>query len=282
LGVTANNASNNDLMIEHLADRLEDFPGASNQTRCFLHILSITAKAIIKQFDVPKTKNDSAVDEVAQALARLAEGIDIEEQDAWGTEECGDDEVDDQPLDRWLDLHDGLTDEELGEIEEGIQPVRTTLTKVRVTVVSGRVDVDFRLAKLRKFAYAVKKSTTILLPQWYKALDSCDLPHRMMPRDVSTRWNSTYDMLSFTLEFHVVIDSMTAMHNLDLRKYELSSAEWDIAKELSDVLKVFSLLTLNFNSLLLNALLSDIQGRNIVLFSRHPQPCHGYPSNGPY
>jgi hypothetical protein len=75
-------------MIEHLADRLEHFPGASNQTRCFLHILSITAKAIIKQFNVLKTKNDSAVDEVAQALARLAEGIDIEEQDAWGTEEC--------------------------------------------------------------------------------------------------------------------------------------------------------------------------------------------------
>jgi hypothetical protein len=80
------------------------------------------AKAIIKQFDVPKTKNDSAVDEVAQALARLAEGIDIKEQDAWGTEECGDDEVDNQPLDQWLDLHNGLTDEELGEIEEGIQP----------------------------------------------------------------------------------------------------------------------------------------------------------------
>jgi hypothetical protein len=167
----------------------------------------------------------------------------------------------------------------LGEIEEGIQPVCTTLTKVRVTVVSSGVDVDFRLAKLRKFAYAVKKSTTILLPQ---ALDSCDLPHRMMPCDVSTHWNSTYHMLSFALEFHVAIDSMTAVRNLDLQKYELSSAEWDIAKELSDVLKVFSLLTLSFNSLLLNALLSDIQGHNIVLFLQHPQPCHGYPSNGPY
>ena len=135
--MTTDNVSNNDSMIEHLADRLEDFPGASNQTRCFLHILSITAKAIIKQFDVPKTKNDSVLDEAAQVLARLAEGIDIEEQDAWETEECGDDEVDDQPLDQWLDLHDGLTDEELDEIEEGIQPVRTTLTKVRVAVVSG-------------------------------------------------------------------------------------------------------------------------------------------------
>ena len=62
----------------------------------------------------------------------------------------------------------------------------------------------------------------------------------MMPCDVSTHWNSTYDMLSFTLDYRVAIDTMTAMRNLDLRKYELSSPEWDIAKELGDVLKVFS------------------------------------------
>ena len=81
--MTADNASNNGLMIKHLADHLEDFPGALNQTRCFLHILSITEKAIIKQFNVPKTKNNSMLGEAAQVLARLAEGIDIEEQDAW-------------------------------------------------------------------------------------------------------------------------------------------------------------------------------------------------------
>lgn len=60
----------------------------------------------------------------------------------------------------------------------------------------------------------------------------------MMPRDVSTRWNSTYDMLDFALGFRSAIDSMTAMRDLDLRKYELSPAEWAIAKELKDVLKV--------------------------------------------
>ena len=92
--------------------------------------------------------------------------------------------------------------------------------------------------KLRKFAYAVKKSTTLLLPQWFNMLVSCNLPRRMMPRDVSTCWNSTYDMLHFALEFRPAIDGMTAMRDLDLRKYELSPAEWGITKELRDVLNV--------------------------------------------
>ncbi|KAI9429854.1 hypothetical protein H4582DRAFT_1783653, partial [Lactarius indigo] len=51
LSVTADNASNNDTMIDHLGVLLDGFPGSANQTRCFLYILNITAKSIIKQFD---------------------------------------------------------------------------------------------------------------------------------------------------------------------------------------------------------------------------------------
>jgi hypothetical protein len=120
LGVTADNASNNDAMIEQLSRHLLDFPGASNQTRCFLHILSITAKAVIRQFDIPKARNSVVMDEVAQVLASLAEGLDIEEQEAYKNQECGDDKVDDPPLDQWVDLHNGLTDEEREEIELNI------------------------------------------------------------------------------------------------------------------------------------------------------------------
>jgi hypothetical protein len=61
----------------------------------------------------------------------------------------------------------------------------------------------------------------------------------MMPCDVSTCWNSTYDMLLFALDFCLAIDSMTALHDFDLQRYELSPAEWGIAKELRDILKVF-------------------------------------------
>jgi len=63
----------------------------------------------------------------------------------------------------------------------------------------------------------------------------------MMPRDVSTRWNSTFDMLEFAIRYRVALDAMTAVREFDLRRYELASAEWNIATELQDVLKVSGL-----------------------------------------
>ncbi len=45
-------------------------------------------------------------------------------------------------------------------------------------------------------------------------------------------------MLEFAIKYHPAIDAMTAIHELDLHKYELESAEWGIARELHDVLKV--------------------------------------------
>ena len=108
LSVTADNASNNDMMINHLSMLLDNFPGTSNQTWCFLHILSITAKLIIKQFDVLNAKNGVVLDQAAQALASLAEGLDIEEQVTYGAQECRDNEADDPPLDWWTDFQDSV------------------------------------------------------------------------------------------------------------------------------------------------------------------------------
>jgi hypothetical protein len=125
-------------MIDHLSLLLDNFPGTPNQTRCFLHILSITAKAIIKQFDVLKAKNggSAVMDQAAEALASLAEGLDSEEQEAYGNQEYRDDEANDPPLERWIDFHKGLTEEERNKIDLRICPVQTMLTKVSATLLS--------------------------------------------------------------------------------------------------------------------------------------------------
>jgi hypothetical protein len=60
----------------------------------------------------------------------------------------------------------------------------------------------------------------------------------MMPCDVSTRWNSTYNMLEFAVEYREALDSITGNQKMKLRQYELAKEDWEIATKLPDVLKV--------------------------------------------
>lgn len=62
-----------------------------------------------------------------------------------------------------------------------------------------------------------------------------------MPRDVSTRWNSTYDMLEFVIEYREALDSITGNQKMKLWQYELAEEDWEIATKLRDVLKVSQL-----------------------------------------
>ena len=40
-------------MIDELGSMLDDFPGAENQTCCFLHIINLVAKSVLRQFESP-------------------------------------------------------------------------------------------------------------------------------------------------------------------------------------------------------------------------------------
>ncbi|KAG1797937.1 hypothetical protein EV424DRAFT_1271678, partial [Suillus variegatus] len=51
LSLTADNASANDTLTTELAKRVQSFGGELSRTRCFLHIVNLIAKSIIRQFD---------------------------------------------------------------------------------------------------------------------------------------------------------------------------------------------------------------------------------------
>jgi hypothetical protein len=122
-------------MIEELANLLDDFPGPENQTRCFLHILNLVVKSIIRQFDLPKSKkasgdddkDDPALDAAIAELLKLAGDIELEEQI---TASAGDNKAADDDDEGWIDEHEDMTEDELKELVASVQPVRLLLTKV--------------------------------------------------------------------------------------------------------------------------------------------------------
>ena len=135
LGITADNASNNDKMIEHLAALVETFLGAANQTRCFAHILNLVAKSVLRQFEGPK--KGKAVDETAKELAADVDEMDVDNNEASdggsnkGGNDCedGDDNVVDDNEDGLLD-EDEMSMEERTSLKESVKPIRLVLTKV--------------------------------------------------------------------------------------------------------------------------------------------------------
>ncbi|KAF8226257.1 hypothetical protein L208DRAFT_1014983, partial [Tricholoma matsutake] len=60
-----------------------------------------------------------------------------------------------------------------------------------------------------KLSFKVINSSTIILPSWQRLLDELTMKKQIIPRDVTTHWNSTYDMLNFALEYQKAIDILT-------------------------------------------------------------------------
>ena len=86
--------------------------------------------------------------------------------------------------------------------------------------------------------FKMKDSTTIVLLQWFTTFKELLLNQRMMPCNITTQWNSTFNMLDFAVEYQEVLDSITGNQKMKLRQYELIEEDWEITTQLHDVLKV--------------------------------------------
>jgi hypothetical protein len=114
-------------MVEDLEFMLEDYPGEAARARCFLHIVSIVAKTIVKQFDIPKKNSKDPVDILNQELYKLAEGT--EEEDAQTLSERVDSEEDDEAVAD--ELAGDLNEEDRERLLAELRPIRLLLVKVR-------------------------------------------------------------------------------------------------------------------------------------------------------
>ena len=240
--ITLDNVSVNDTMIDELADIFEDFPGKANQTRCFNHILNLTARTITKQFDVPTKRNGDNVSEAEKALNDLAKGLEQEEDEVRQRMRLEEnDEEDDDNVEGWIDEQYLLTEDELDKLNESILPVRMLIVKVSISLTTLALGTNLMVSvwiQLRKLAYKIVNSSTLLLPEWKKHLAALKIEERLMPRDVRTCWNSTFKMLEFATQHRKPLDLLCADRVNGLRDLELKPEEWRIVGQLRDVLKV--------------------------------------------
>jgi hypothetical protein len=132
-------------MIEHLSTLVENFPGAANQTRYFTHILNLVVKSILRQFEAQKKTGDGPVDtdDATKALAALAQELELEDNTDISDEledeleEEVDSEADTEVMadnddndDGIVDEREGMSEEEVAELEETVVPIQLMLTKV--------------------------------------------------------------------------------------------------------------------------------------------------------
>ena len=59
-----------------------------------------------------------------------------------------------------------------------------------------------------------------------------------MPRDVTTCWNLTFDLLEYALKHRKAINLVTQQRELGLRKFEMTDHEWMVVEQLHSILNV--------------------------------------------
>jgi len=181
-----------------------------------------------------------------------------------GSREEEDSEAEDDEVDK---AFDGLTEEEHEQLLNNMATVHTTLDKVCFVLASWiTLLLTVLIMKIHKLSFAIVHSTTITLPAWHAACVTHGQHVHLIPCDVKTRWNSTYDMLTVAFDYHLIINNVTGNKTLKLHQYELNDGDWEVVKDLLQVLKVG--LYLCHHTWKTPTLWLDVQGRHAVFLSR--------------
>ncbi|KAJ3764927.1 hypothetical protein FB446DRAFT_604590, partial [Lentinula raphanica] len=89
----------------------------------------------------------------------------------------------------------------------------------------------------RKISFKIIHSTTLLLPKWREHVAGTKFEGRVLPRDMATQWNSTYDMMSAFLEMKEQVSEFLDCSSNCLSDFVLDDDEWEAIKGLVSILK---------------------------------------------
>ena len=98
-----------------------------------------------------------------------------------------------------------------------------------------------------QLSFTIIHLTTIALPAWHHTCSKLGLKQWLIPHDIVTQWNSTYNMMHFVLMYRKAADQVTADKDLKLGKYELDNNNWIIVGYLVTVPKKYKKATVFFS-----------------------------------
>jgi hypothetical protein len=237
LSFNADNASPNDKQTETM-DAQSNLFKKENCVRCFNHTVQLSGKALISPFNAGMGSVPD--DELTGAMGSDANS-DNDAEDETGDLEDDDDEDDEAGMDAEADEMGDDPDNNIDELKQLDEDERSRILEDTSVV---RVSVS----KLRNLSFTIINSMTLALPAWRSMCIKQGLKQRLIPHDVVTRWNSTFDMLQFALKYCKAINAITVERTLKLRKYELEPEDWLIIEDLAAVLGKYKNATLYFSS----------------------------------
>jgi hypothetical protein len=246
LGIVTDNASNNLAAMKKLCRKTNmiRFNGEESWIRCFAHIINLISKAVLKRFDqVSKPKSilyesdsdiqsDMELEQVTHFVKGNAGGDELDEEfDEDDEASCSETEApvlsaeqaalyEEQFNDAMKDVYQGTEDKENTTDKFTTKGCITSLWKFK------------RIAKLMRYSVSAMKAfkTTCLNEQEKQ-------PHTI-PRDVRTRWNSTYLQLESIVRLEKALKIWQRLPEVSLAKEaRLVGQDFAVAASLVRVLR---------------------------------------------
>lgn len=207
-GITLDNAAANTTFVKELAKLITsagiNFDASDNHFRCFGHILNLGAQdlmRVLKTDTVNRTVGDIEIDQVNCNI-----------------------EVDDTSVDDdYIDAADSDIDFNDNDDVDVVDDLNSDGSRI--------------IDKLRELLKKIKYSEQLAL----KLKSSCETVNLKIisPNiDVSTRWNSSQDMMQSALAMRPALN-LLCENNISVRKFSLSDSEWTLISRITQILRHF-------------------------------------------
>ena len=123
-------------MIDELEELLPQFSKV-NHTRCFLHVINLVARTLVKQFDVHKTATGTISADEDYEVRELAGDLDYDGEERQTREAILQESTTmegsvgpDDDVDGWVDEMAALSIGDCAALEESVCPAKMVLVKV--------------------------------------------------------------------------------------------------------------------------------------------------------